>query len=250
MNILIQPKSPMESLWISRVHSDRCVSYMRTRHKKKKVHQSIRSRARPRELFSWSFDPHHLKVQQKKIIALSSSQLRLTIKSHVFVLLWRWPLTLSPINEESNQNFTMEFDADEWAARVRAFEGFTREFDSTRERRKHLEFTRKLPVSFSSSPLFSSHAFISHDLSSVEMRWESSKDVPHNKQQKTRSNDSVFSVGMNESPFCCALSEWGCFELVVVLLVNEIESPFVSFEWEIKDQTRSIGRSVCVFITN
>lgn len=157
MNILIQPKSPMESLWISRVHSDRCVSHMRTRHKKEKS-SSINSlsgqteRTLLMELWPAPFESSTKENYRTFLITIKINHQ----VSCFLLLLWRWPLTLRPINEESNQNFTMEFDADEWAARVRAFEGFTREFDSTRERRKHLEFTRKLPASFSSSPLFSS----------------------------------------------------------------------------------------------
>lgn len=73
MNILIQNTD--EVYGISRV-SARANENLRTRHKNTKKFINQFSPA-------WSFDPHHLKVQQKKIIALSSSQLRLTIRNYL-----------------------------------------------------------------------------------------------------------------------------------------------------------------------
>lgn len=81
MNILIYPaRVETEFMDISSTQHilDR-VDGMRTRQKKS---SSINSQTL-RLSALWSFDPHHLKVQQKKIIALSSSQLRLTIRNYI-----------------------------------------------------------------------------------------------------------------------------------------------------------------------
>lgn len=196
MNILIQPKSPMESLWISRVHSDRCCIAYENETQEKKVHQSIRSRARPRELFSWSFDPHHLKVQQKKIIALSSSQLRLTIKSHVFcccccgVGLSLSARLMKRVIRTSLWNLTPTSEQHVCEPSKVSQE------NSTRQGREgntlsspenclcpSLPLPSFLPCFYITRPFFCRN----------EMR-ESSKDVPHNKQQKTHDQTIQFSV--------------------------------------------------------